>query len=94
MTRHAPDRRVLGLVLRTFREVAGLSQEALGYRADLHRNYVGSAERGERNVSFDAMERWLVALELTWGEFGQALDREAARADRERKVEVRGRRER
>ena len=75
MPRHTPDRAKLGRVLRHLRDTAGLTQEQLGYRARLHRNYVGSAERGERNVSFDALNRWLSALEITWADFGAALDR-------------------
>lgn len=48
--------------LRALRASQGLSQEALADLAGLHRTYVGSIERKERNVSLDNVERLAQAL--------------------------------
>lgn len=72
----SPSLATLGRVLRAYRTAAGLTQEALGYRCGLARNYVGMVERGEANISFTAMERWLAATVVTWERFGRDLQDE------------------
>jgi transcriptional regulator with XRE-family HTH domain len=65
---------VIGAVLREYRERLGLSQERIGFRASLHRNYISDAERGRRNISITALGQWLRALDISWEEFGAAMD--------------------
>jgi transcriptional regulator with XRE-family HTH domain len=55
-------RRIFAENLRKARLAKGLSQEDLAELANLHRTYVGSVERAERNVSIDNMERLAAAL--------------------------------
>mgnify|MGYP002064257719 CR=1 FL=1 len=70
------DLNVLGSVLRAFREAMGISQEKLAEKSSLHRTYIGSVERGERNPSFNSLNRMLKSLNISCSDFGANLDTE------------------
>lgn len=58
MVRKSSDtlRAVLAENIKTFRREKGFSQEALAEQCDLHRTYIGSVERHERNVTLSTLE--------------------------------------
>lgn len=51
--------------LRKLRLEQGISQERLAELANLHRTYIGSVERGERNISIDNMQELANALNVS-----------------------------
>lgn len=54
--------KVLSSNLRSLRKLRDLTQEQLAERCGLHRTYVGSVERGERNVTLSSLEAFSKAL--------------------------------
>ena len=64
MVKIPKHRKVLGESIRNYRQNLEWSQEKLAEKADLHRNYVGDIERGEENVSVDALMRIATALKV------------------------------
>lgn len=63
MTRKSA-RKQFGERVRQLRKERGWSQEEFSARSGLHRTYVGSIERGERNVSLDNIVRIAAALSI------------------------------
>ena len=63
--KHIDPRVSFGRRVRALRESKDLSQEALADLCDLHRTYVGSVERGERNVGLLNIVRIAKALSTT-----------------------------
>lgn len=57
-------RNVFASRIRAERLRLGFSQEDLAERTGLHRTYIGSIERGERNVSIDNIEKIARSLGL------------------------------
>lgn len=51
--------------LKLFRLEKDISQEKLADLCNLHRTYLGSVERGERNISIDNIEKIAKALEVS-----------------------------
>ncbi len=54
--------KILGDTIREYRDRAGMSQETLAEKAELHPVYVGKIERGEQWISLHALLRVAQAL--------------------------------
>ncbi|MBN2291988.1 MAG: helix-turn-helix transcriptional regulator [Pirellulales bacterium] len=65
MPKHSEVASRFGDKLRKLRKKKEVSQEELADRAGLHRTYVSSVERGERNVSLETIDKLARALNLS-----------------------------
>jgi len=71
-----PLQQQFGTVLRRQREAAGFSQESLAAKANLHRNYVGLLERGQRMPSILVVQQLAAALGTTMPELLAEVEEE------------------
>jgi transcriptional regulator with XRE-family HTH domain len=53
-----------GKAVRRLRTKAGYSQERFAAACKFHRTYIGAIERGEKNVTLDAIDRIARALKV------------------------------
>lgn len=60
-----PIRKAFGLEVRMRRFKIGITQEELAEKADLHPTYVGSVERGERNIALENIISLAKALDCS-----------------------------
>jgi transcriptional regulator with XRE-family HTH domain len=58
-------RKILADNIRSYRRERGLSQEELAYICGLHRTYIGSVERCERNVTLGTLVKLASALKVS-----------------------------
>lgn len=68
MARKEDFKKSLGAAIRQEREAKDLSQEEFAHQCGLHRTYIGSVERGERNVSLENIIRIADTLGITASE--------------------------
>ena len=77
MRKLSRDHVALGDAIRHQRWDLGLSQEELAARCGLHRTYVASVERGERNLGYANLLKIAAALEVRPHELVRAAERRA-----------------
>ncbi|HYV81883.1 MAG TPA: helix-turn-helix transcriptional regulator [Pyrinomonadaceae bacterium] len=58
-------RKIIGKQIKHYRELLKMSQQDLGMLCGLRRSYIGSVERGERNITIDNIERIAKGLGLS-----------------------------
>jgi len=76
------EHHALGLAVRETRARRGFSQEELGFRSTLHRNYVGAIERGEINPTFRTLLTLTDGLGIPLAELIRLFERNIAEAGR------------
>lgn len=80
----AVERRALGRAVREIRARRGWSQEHLGDRAELHRNYIGALERGLLNPTWRTLLAVTDGLHVPMSELFAVYERQLADGPRGR----------
>lgn len=73
-----------GKVLRQLRQEAGLTQEELGFEADLRRTYVSILELGQQQPSLTTILKLAAALESSGSKLVGMVESELAATKRKR----------
>lgn len=73
----SPRHRAFGDAIRALRDERGLTQEALADLCGLTTNYVGDAERGERNISLRALWQLADGLDVPASQLLRETERRA-----------------
>jgi transcriptional regulator with XRE-family HTH domain len=66
-------KKLIGMRIRELRLAQRISQEALADEAEVHRTYMGSVERGERNISLENIVKIARALKVAPGALLQTI---------------------
>lgn len=54
----------VGENIKKYREIKSITQEELSVMCKLHRNYIGSVEKGSRNISLLSLEKIALGLNV------------------------------
>ncbi|MBV6715882.1 helix-turn-helix domain-containing protein [Paenibacillus chitinolyticus] len=57
--------KLIGERIRLLRREKGLTQEELAEAAGINASYIGTVERGERNISLETLEKVIIGLNVT-----------------------------
>jgi transcriptional regulator with XRE-family HTH domain len=72
-------RKILSANIKNYREVKGMSQEVFAASCGLHRTYIGSVERNERNVTLETLQQLSDAMGVTAADILTAPSKEGAK---------------
>ncbi|WP_064202776.1 helix-turn-helix domain-containing protein [Brevibacillus brevis] len=62
---YSKELRILGERIRVLREKLGYSQETLGFKAGLHRNYISQLELAQKNPTYTTLLKIANALSVS-----------------------------
>jgi transcriptional regulator with XRE-family HTH domain len=61
--------KLIGEKIKSLRKTKGFTQAELGAKADLLQPFIAAVESGDRNISLETLDKLLLALEVSPGEF-------------------------